>query len=82
MASLLIVGESLWVCLGLPGFVVQFFHQWLRFAFDDFVVSAESSVVMMYKVNLDLLSTSLLMHIEVRLKYVNPLSSCHFQFDQ
>ena len=81
MVSLLIVGESLWVCLGLPGIVEKFFHQWLMFALDDFVVLAESSVVMMYQVNLDLLSTNLLMHIEVRLIFVIPLSSCHFQFD-
>ena len=72
MVSLLIVRETLWVRLVLPGAVVKFGHQGLQFAFVDFVVLVESSVMVMYQINVDLLSTNLLLHIVMRLIHVHP----------
>ena len=66
------MGETLLVSLVLGGAVVSFGRQWLRFAFDDFVVLFESSVMVVYLVNSDLLSTNLLLQINVRLIHVNP----------
>ena len=70
--SLLIVGETFWVCLVLPGAVVKIGHQWLLFAFVGFVVSTESLVKLMYQVKLDLQFTNLSMLIVVRLTHVPP----------
>ena len=72
MASLLIVGETLWVHLVLPGAVVKFGRQWLQNAFVGFVVSTESSVLMMYLLNVNFLSTNLAMHIVISLIRVHP----------
>ena len=67
MVFWLIVSETLWVPLVLRGAVVKISCQWLQFGFADFVVSVESSVMVMYQVNVDLLSTILLLHIVERL---------------
>ena len=53
----------------------------MRFAFVDLVVSAEKSVMVMYHLIVDFLSTNLSMHIVVRPIRVHPYSSHHFQFD-
>ena len=65
----------------LPEAVVRFGRQWLPFAFVGFVVSAESLVMLMYQVNMDLLSTNPSLHIVVRLIHVHPQLSRQFQFD-
>ena len=62
MANLLKAGETLSVRLVLPGAVVKFGRQWLLFAFVDFVVSAESLVMLKNQVNVGSLSTNLSMH--------------------
>ena len=80
MANLLIAGETFWIRLVLPGPLVKFGRQWLVVAFVGFVVSAESSVMLMYRVNVGSLSRNLSMHILVRLIHVHPESSHHFQF--
>ena len=72
MAGLLIAGEILWVRLVLPGAVVNFGRHWLLFAFVGFAVSAESLVLLMYQVNVDLLSTNLSNHKVVRRIHVHP----------
>ena len=43
----------------LPGVVVNFDHQSLHFAFVGSLVSVESSVMMMYLVKVDVMSTNL-----------------------
>ena len=72
MANLLRAGETLCVRLVLLRAVVKFRRQRLLFAFVDFVVSAESLVMLMYQVNVDSLSTNLSMHVVVRLIHVHP----------
>ena len=54
----------------------------MRFAFVDFVVQAESSVLVMYQVIVDLRSASQIMRTKVRLIYVNLLLDRYFQFIQ
>ena len=71
MAILLTVGETLRVRLVLLGAVVKFGRQGLHFVFVELMVSTEKSVPVMYQVSVDLLSTSLLMHIVVRLIHVH-----------
>ena len=51
--------------------MVTFGCQGLHF-FVGSVISAENSVMTMYQVNVDLLSTTLSMHIVVRLIHVHP----------
>ena len=66
------VEETLWVRLLLPGAVVKFSLQQLRLASEYFVVLTESSMMVIYQVNVDLLSTNIFMRIEMRLIHVNP----------
>ena len=56
----------------LPGTAVKFGRQWLHCALANFVLLAESSVMVMFQENVDLLSTNPIMHIDVRLINVNP----------
>ena len=56
----------------LPGAVVNFGRLGLVFGFVGFMVSAESSVMLMYQVNVDSLSKDLSRHIVVRLIHVHP----------
>ena len=56
----------------IPGAVVKIGRQGLLFAFVCFVVSAEGLVMLMYQVNMDLLSTNPSLQIVVHLIHVHP----------
>ena len=56
----------------VPGVVVKFGRQCLQFAFVDFAVTAESSVMVMYQLNVELMSTNLIMHLPMPLIHVHP----------
>ena len=53
----------------------------MQFSSVDFVVSAESSVKMMYDTNVGLIATNLSMRNMVRLIHVHALSSRHIHID-
>ena len=65
----------------LPVVVVKFGRQRLHFSCVNFIVSAGNLVMVMYQVNVDLLSTNLLLHIVMRLIHVHLQPSHHFQSD-
>ena len=70
MVSLMMVGETLWVRLVLPGAVEKFGRQWLYFEFSCFVVLEGKKIVVMFLLVVDSLSTGQLVQIEVYLKRV------------